>query len=87
MNPNVTANLVEGGKIIFYDKKGKEISSFRPIFQNKINPKRLVQQYQPNGEVVYLDLNGEEIEIAGVGQASGNAVLMAQNGSLVYTLR
>lgn len=54
------------------------------IVKKVVNP-NLVQSFRNgrNGPVIFIDQSGNVIDI-GQGQAGGNGVLLAQNGSLVY---
>jgi len=89
----VASARMKDGKPVFLDKAGHPIVSLKPV------PGALAQAAPPLAGArsiismayefmvgqtpIFLDANGEVINI-GVGQAGGDGVLMAQNGSLVY---
>ncbi|MDQ3744085.1 MAG: hypothetical protein M3444_06870 [Acidobacteriota bacterium] len=73
---------------VFFDRNDREIPGAKPLIQEKLkevkdlNRELIVQKFVVEQNPVFLDLNGNVVT-AEQGQADG-AVLMAQNGSLVY---
>jgi hypothetical protein len=70
-------------KPIFFDKTGKVIPNPRPIIRPELSKTLTVQKFMIDKIPIFLDSFGNVVEVE-QGQAGGNAVLMAQNGSLVY---
>lgn len=76
-------------KPIFFDKTGQVIQSARPLIRTEFNQRKqlgqglIVQEFIVDKTTIFLDSFGNVID-AEQGQAGGNAVLMAQNKSLVY---
>ena len=76
------------GRPAFFDGNGREIPGAKPPLQEKLkevkdlNRELIVQKFMVGQSPVFLNLNGNVV-VVGQGQADG-AVLMAQNGSLVY---
>lgn len=95
-----SAKLSGNKRPVFFDLKGAEVTGPRAVIQSSFDEKTrlinakvmrmnefdktdLVQKFIVNGRPVFLDLNGNVIDVE-QGQAGDGAVLMAQNGSLVY---
>lgn len=69
---------------IFIDKEGKEITKVRPIIRPQLIKRQFtVQRFLINRTPIFLDLSGNVVDVE-EGQAGGDGVLEAQNGSLVY---
>ena len=77
------AIIRKDGKPIFWDQSGKIIPNPRPIIRPGLNTKLVVQKFMINKNPIFLDPFGNLIDVE-QGQAGGNGVLEAQNGSLVY---
>ena len=75
--------LGENKKPIFFDKAGQVIANPRPLIRQELNQDRVVQKFMMNKTPIFLNSSGNVID-AEQGQAGGNAVLQARNGSLVY---
>lgn len=84
--------VVKEGKVIFLNKAGKAIPRARPFFQARFLPQlrrapvggvRIVQKFVIGGRPIFVDLSGSVVEVE-QGQAGNDAVLEAQNGSLIY---
>lgn len=73
----------ENKRPTFFDKAGKEIIGARPIIHPEFVKERVVQKIMVNGVHVFLDGAGTPLDVE-QGQAGGNDVLEAQNGSLIY---
>src|SRR5438128_59668 len=71
------------GKPVFQDKHGKVIPGPKPIISPRLKGTATAQKFIIGGRTVLLDANGNVID-TDVGQAGGDGVLLAQNGSLVY---
>jgi hypothetical protein len=68
---------------VFKDNRGKVIQKPRPLIRKKADAKSIVQQFAIGSKLIYLDADGNNIEVE-MGQADGGDVLMSQNNSLVY---
>jgi hypothetical protein len=68
---------------VFKDNRGKVIQNPRPLIRKKTDAKSIVQQFAIGSKFIYLDADGNNIEVE-MGQADGGDVLMSQNNSLVY---
>jgi hypothetical protein len=67
----------------FFDTTGREIQNARPLIRKELNQELVVQKFVIDKTTIFLDAFGNVADVE-QGQAGGNAVLMAQNGSLVY---
>jgi hypothetical protein len=87
-------SIEEKRRPLFFDTAGHLIEGARPlrrVLQRKgvsvakdiSTDAAIVQQFNVNNTPVFLDFLGNVVEVE-QGQAGGNAVLQAQNGSLVY---
>jgi hypothetical protein len=76
------------GRPVFFDRSGREIPEPKPLIQDRLkqvkdlNRELVVQKFMVEQKPVFMNLNGNVVVVE-QGQADG-AVLMAQNGSLVY---
>ncbi|HET7437126.1 MAG TPA: hypothetical protein VFN10_20625 [Thermoanaerobaculia bacterium] len=70
-------------KVVFFDMSGAVIEGVRPIIRSEARRDRVVQKFMVEKVPVFLDILGALVETE-QGQAGGNAVLQARNGSLVY---
>ncbi len=75
--------LDNSGKAVFKDNSGKVFQNPGPLVRKKSYPKSIVNKYVIGRKVIYLDAEGNNIEVE-EGQAGGGDVLMSQNNSLVY---
>jgi hypothetical protein len=73
----------ENKKPVFFDRAGKVISNPRPLIRPELNQDRVVQKFMIDRTPIFLNSSGNVIDTE-QGQAGGNAVLQARNGSLVY---
>lgn len=80
------------GKVTFLSRTGKPIPRARPFFQTRfLHQLRLAPAAQPpivqkfiiEGRPIFVNLSGSMVEVE-QGQAGTDAVLEAQNGSLIY---
>jgi len=67
---------------VFFDVSGHEIQGAKPLIREGLEPSRAVEKFAIDKAPFFLDSLGNVVEME-QGQADG-AVLMAQNGSLVY---
>jgi hypothetical protein len=82
---DIRGNEIKGAKALVqstFDEKAKRIN-LNVLKSNDLDRTSLVQKFTINKSPVFLDLSGKVIDVE-QGQAGGGAVLMAQNGSLVY---
>ena len=77
------ASIGVDGRPIFLDKAGDLIRRARPIIRPKFIEAAMVQEFMIDGIRILLGGNGNVIDVE-QGQAGGNAVLQARNGSLVF---
>ena len=77
------ASIGVDGRPIFLDKAGDLIRRARPIIRPKFMEAAMVQEFMIDGIRILLGGNGSVIDVE-QGQAGGNAVLQARNGSLVF---
>ena len=78
-----TITLDNARRPVFTDNRGKIIPNPRPLIRKKADAKSIVQQFAIGSKFIYLDAEGNNIEVE-MGQADGGDVLMSQNNSLVY---
>jgi hypothetical protein len=71
------------GKPIFLDTAGKTITGARPILPLELDKTLIVQKFMMDRIPILLDPFGNVVNVE-QGQAGGDGVLQAQNGSLVY---
>jgi hypothetical protein len=74
--------MSENRKPVFFDQNGRVIPGARPIIRHDGRKDLFVQKFLINRVPVFLNGFGNVVEVE-QGQADG-AILMAQNGSLVY---
>jgi hypothetical protein len=79
----VTITMDNGMRPVFKDNRGKVIQNPRPLIRKKTDAKSIVQQFAIGNKFIYLDADGNNIDVE-LGQADGGDVLMSQNNSLVY---
>jgi hypothetical protein len=69
-------------KPIFFDKAGKVIQGAKPLIRKDLNQELTVQRFTVDDKPVFLNTLGNVVDVDQA-EADG-AILMAQNGSLVY---
>lgn len=84
--------VVKEGRVIFLGRTGKPIPGAKPFFQTRLPAQlrqapvrgvRIVQKFVIGGRPFFVDPFGTVVEVE-QGQAGTDAVLEAQNGSLIY---
>lgn len=75
---------IDYGAVTFLDADGNPIEGAKPVFNEGINTESTVQQFSFRGKTYLIDAEGNFVNESEQGQAGGGAVLMAQNGGLVY---
>ena len=73
----------ENKKPVFFDKTGSVIPNPRPLIRQELDQDRIVQKFMIEKTPIFLNSSGNVIDVE-QGQAGGDAVLQARNGSLVY---
>ncbi len=78
------ASLGRDRRPVFLDEKGERIEGARPVLLESLRDARVVQRFRFDPDLlIFLGPAGNAVDVE-QGQAFTGAVLMAQNGSLVY---
>jgi hypothetical protein len=77
------AEIAVDGRPVFRDLEGEVIRGARPIIRRELMDAKVVQEFRVQDVSIFLGPLGQVIDVE-QGQAGGQQVLMARNGSLVY---